>query len=170
MRTLPEDLARLQAMPREALQIAWTQHFRSPPPARFSRDLMLRAIAYRLQERALGGLSQTARRMLREAAQGVGDEVATARPLRPAPVLKPGTRLVRDWGGTTHSVLVLDDGFDYRGHRYRSLTEIATLITGAHWSGPRFFGVARTISSELQPARRQTSDAKPAKGQRDAQS
>jgi len=56
-------------------------------------------------------------------------------------LLKPGTRLLREWGGRTHTVIVLDEGFEYDGERYRSLTEIARHITGAHWSGPRFFGL-----------------------------
>jgi len=56
-------------------------------------------------------------------------------------LLKPGTRLLREWGGKTHTVIVLDDGFEYDGERYPSLTQIARRITAAHWSGPRFFGL-----------------------------
>jgi len=68
-------------------------------------------------------------------------------------MLRPGVRLVRDWHGETHSVLVLEDGFDYRGQRCRSLTEIAKTITGTHWSGPRFFGVSepRRASARIAP-------------------
>src|SRR5439155_11355207 len=64
--------------------------------------------------------------------------------LAPAPLLKPGTRLLREWGGKTHTVIALDDGFEYDGEWYQSLTQIARRITGAHWSGPRFFGLRRT--------------------------
>jgi hypothetical protein len=58
-------------------------------------------------------------------------------------VLKPGTRLLREWGGKTDTVIVLEDRFDYDGKRYQSLTEITPRITGAHWSGPRFFGLRK---------------------------
>ena len=64
----------------------------------------------------------------------------------PGVVLKTGARLVRQWRGHGHTVLVLDDGFEYEGQRYRSLTMIAARITGAHWSGPRFFGMTKRIS------------------------
>jgi hypothetical protein len=58
-------------------------------------------------------------------------------------LLKPGTRLLREWGGKTHTVIALEDGFEHDGKRYQSLTQIARRITGAHWSGPRFFGLRR---------------------------
>jgi hypothetical protein len=64
----------------------------------------------------------------------------------PGIVLKPGARLVREWAGQMHTVVVLDNGFDYDGERYPSLSKIAARITGAHWSGPRFFGIKRTSS------------------------
>ena len=66
-----------------------------------------------------------------------------ARSFDPGGVLKTGATLVRQWRGRTHSVLVREDGFEYRAQRYRSLTVIAEQITGAHWSGPRFFGVSK---------------------------
>lgn len=135
-----DELARLVAMQRHELQIEWRRQFRSAPPARLSRDLLLRAIAHKLQERTYGGLSQAAKKILRDVAGKIAIEGAGGA-LSLAPAIKPGVRLVRDWGGQAHSVLVLEDGFDYQDQRYRSLTEIARLITGAHWSGPRFFGV-----------------------------
>ena len=58
--------------------------------------------------------------------------------------MKPGTKLVREWHGHAHTVNVLEDGFEYRGERYPSLTRIARRITGVHWSGPRFFGLAKS--------------------------
>src|SRR6266481_403421 len=69
--------------------------------------------------------------------------------LDPGVVLKTGARLVRQWGGHTQTVLVLGDGFEYEGQRYRSLTLIAARITGAHWSGPRFFGMTKRTSRSL---------------------
>ena len=68
-------------------------------------------------------------------------------PLRPVRGKSRGARLVRQWRGESHCVLVLDDGFLYRDQRYRSLTAIARVITGAHWSGPRFFG----LGAQAQP-------------------
>src|SRR5205823_10437464 len=82
------------------------------------------------------------------AAAGLAAEIETngAGVLAPAPLLKPGTRLLREWGGRTHTVIVLDDGFEFEGERHRSLTEIARRITGAHWSGPRFFGLRKAAA------------------------
>jgi hypothetical protein len=93
-----------------------------------------------VQERADGGLSQAVKRTLRNLVAQITAEGADGA-LRLVPTLKPGVRLVREWRGRAHSVLVLEDGFEYQGQRHRSLTEIARQITGAHWSGPRFFGV-----------------------------
>src|SRR5260370_24523562 len=81
-------------------------------------------------------------------------EIATKGPgaFDPGIALKPGARLVREWGGHMHTVIVLEDGFDYAGERYPSLTKIATRITGAHWSGPRFFGIRKTTSRSIPSA------------------
>ena len=106
---------------------------------------MIREIAYKMQERAHGGLAPTIKRRLRTLAAEVEANGASA--FAPALLLKPGTRLLREWGGKTHTVIVLDDGFEYDGERYQSLTQIARQITGTHWSGPRFFGMTKRISS-----------------------
>jgi hypothetical protein len=98
---------------------------------------MIRGIAYKIQERAYGGRNAVLKRRLRGLAAG-NDVVGSAETL-----LRPGARLIREWRGTTHSVTVLEDGFDYDGKRYRSLSRIAKAITGAHWSGPRFFGLTK---------------------------
>jgi hypothetical protein len=102
---------------------------------------MLREIAYKMQERACGGLAPAIKRRLRTLAADIEANGAGALPS--ALLLKPGTRLLREWGGKTHTVIVLDDGFEFEGERYQSLTQIARGITGAHWSGPRFFGLRR---------------------------
>ncbi len=128
-------------MARHDLRILWRRLIRSEPPSRLSRDLMARAIAYRMQERADGGLGLATRRRLQLLAAALVDSRAAAG--EPGIALKPGARLVREWHGRTHTVLVLEDGFDYEGQHYRSLTRIAQTITGAHWSGPIFFGVKR---------------------------
>ena len=122
------------------LRIAWRQFHRAEPPQGLSRDLMIRGLANQLQERADGGLSRALQRSLQIL---TGEFEKGARSFLPCIVLKSGTTLVRQWRGHTHTVLVREDGFEYDGQRYRSLTVIAERITGAHWSGPRFFGVSR---------------------------
>ena len=108
---------------------------------RFSRDLLTRGISYKLQERAYGGLSTATARKLERASAGPLSRGA----VKPAPSvsLRPGTRLVREWRGVTHTVLIHADGIEWRGQRYRSLSVVAREITGARWSGPRFFGLRR---------------------------
>jgi Protein of unknown function (DUF2924) len=101
---------------------------------------MIRGLANQLQERADGGSSRALQRRLQLL---TGEFEKGPRSFRPGIVLKSGATLVRQWRGHTHTVLVSEDGFEYAGHRYRSLTVIAEKITGAHWSGPRFFGVSR---------------------------
>jgi hypothetical protein len=122
----------------------WQGLFRSEPP-RISRDLLLRGIAYRRQELQHGGLGKTTRRKLKTLAK----MFQTTGRVGPDPglALKPGARLVREWHGRTHTVTVTEEGFEYAGTSYASLTKIAKKITGAHWSGPRFFGLLRTRSN-----------------------
>ena len=141
MGPLEAELAGLQELTIHHLRILWRRVHGGAiePPAPFTRDLLARAIAYRMQEQVHGGLAPAARRRLRALARvldsGDGDAIDPGVPLR------PGTRLLRDWGGKTHTVLVTEDGFEYEGERCHSLTQIARQITGAHWSGPRFFRV-----------------------------
>ena len=106
---------------------------------RISRDLLVLALGYRLQEIAHGGLGKAVRRKL----QTMAKALRTTGRVGPAPSLslKPGARLVREWRGRRHTVTVTEDGFEYAGTSYPSLTKIAKKITGAHWSGPRFFGL-----------------------------
>jgi hypothetical protein len=135
-----DEIARLVGLPARALRVEWRRHYRTEAPASLSRDLLVRALTYKLQKLAHGGLSQSARRALHALAPMTGAGSGAAAGAARAP-LKPGVRLVRDWHGEAHIVLVLADGFAYRGQRYRSLTQIAKAMTGVHWSGPRFFGV-----------------------------
>jgi Protein of unknown function (DUF2924) len=135
-------LDRLQDFEGAALREEWRRLCRSEPP-RISRDLLLRAIAYRLQELEFGGLPRWARQTLAASVINADSSDAGEPVLKPAePRLKPGARLIREWHGRMHTVIVLDDGFEFEGRRYRSLTPIACEITGAHWSGPRFFGLS----------------------------
>jgi hypothetical protein len=111
---------------------------------RISRDLLVLALGYRLQEIEHGGLGKSTRRKL----QTIAKALRTTGRVGPAPSLdlKPGARLVREWHGRTHTVTVTEDGFEYAGASYASLSKIAEKITGAHWSGPRFFGLPRPLS------------------------
>jgi Protein of unknown function (DUF2924) len=122
------------------LRKEWWRLYRSQPP-RLSRDLFVRAIAYRIQELRYGGLSKATRRKLATLikARHSGAEIAKGG----AQQIRPGARLIREWNGRTHTVTVEEDGFSYAGKNYRSLSAIARHITGARWSGPRFFGLAR---------------------------
>ena len=131
------------------LRAEWRRLFGTDPPA-LSRDLVARAIAFRLQERAFGGLSRASRRRLEE----ISNRTDGAAPApEPAPSLRSGARLVREWRGRAHTVTVTDHGFDYAGSSYRSLTQIAKAITGVHWSGPRFFGLrSRKPAQKSAPA------------------
>ena len=137
---LERDLARLVDQPTQDLRLAWRQLHSTGPPPGLSRDLMIRALAHQLQERTEGTVSPALRRRLRTLA---GEFAKGGASFDPRAVPKAGTILVRQWRGHTHTVLVRDDGFEYEGQRYRSLTVIAKRITGAHWSGPRFFGLTK---------------------------
>jgi hypothetical protein len=110
---------------------------------------MIRALANKLQERAHGGPSRSLKRRLHALA---GEFEKGSLSLDPGVVLKTGARLVRQWRGHAHTVLVIEDGFEYEGQRYRSLTMIAARITGAHWSGPRFFGLIKRTSRSRSTA------------------
>ncbi len=159
MTEVQDELSRLAGLPGHQLRIEWRRQFRSEPPAGLSRELLLRAVSYKVQERAFGALSQATKRALRNEASKITAEVAKGA-LGLPPVLTPGVRLVREWRGQTHSVAVLEleHGFEYQGRRYRSLTEIAHHITGAHWSGPRFFGLLRGQTKPTATSGRRSPD------------
>jgi hypothetical protein len=140
------DIAGLVDRSTQDLRLAWRQLHRTGPPPGLSRDLMIRALAHQLQERAEGGASPALRRRLQGLAGGLEKGGAS---FSPGIVLKTGTTLVRQWRGHTHTVLVRDGGFEYEGQRYRSLTVIAERITGAHWSGPRFFGLTPRAAASV---------------------
>jgi hypothetical protein len=125
------EIAELSERSTHDLRLAWRRLHRTDPPLGLSRDLLIRALAHQLQERTHGGTSRALRRRLRKAGA----------PRDTGIVLRTGTRLVRHWRGHVHTVLVREDGFEYEGQHYRSLTVITERITGAHWSGPRFFGL-----------------------------
>ena len=131
------------------LQLAWRQLHRTGPPHGLSRDLLIRALTNQLQEWIHGGASGALRRRLQTLAGELEKDGAS---FDPGVVLKTGTTLVRQWRGHTHSVVVREDGFEYEGQRYRSLTMIAERITGTHWSGPRFFGLTKRAGVSVRLA------------------
>ena len=140
MARLHEELAALDALTQPQLRARWRkEHKGQLLPTGLGRDLAIRAVAWRVQERMQGGLPPATLRELRRLATQLREtgDIDLVGEIH----LKPGTRLVRRWRGTTYHVLVLDDGFLFEDRHYRSLTPIATEITGAHWSGPRFFGL-----------------------------
>ena len=117
------------------------------PWTRISRDLLVLALGYRSQAIEQGGLGKATRRKLLTIAKTLRTSGRVA--ATPSLSLKPGARLIREWGGRTHTVTITEDGFEYGGINYPSLTTIATTITGAHWSGPRFFGLKAARSREV---------------------
>ena len=136
---LAAEIAALQSLDVAQLKARWRNLYATEAPSRFSRDLLMRSVANRMQERVLGGLKPATRRLF----QRVAAAAHARRPSKfvPRHKLEPGAVLIREWGGVKHKVVVLEDGFSYRGQRRRSLSEIARLITGTHWSGPLFFGL-----------------------------
>jgi Protein of unknown function (DUF2924) len=137
---LDGEIAGLAGQPTQELRCVWQRLHHTGPPLGLSRDLIIRGLADKLQQRAHGGPSRALQRRLRSLA---AEFEKGARSFDPEIVLKTGATLVRQWRGHTHTVLVREDGFEYDGERYRSLTVIAERITGAHWSGPRFFGLSK---------------------------
>jgi len=137
-RAIEGKIDRIRSLGLVELRCEWRRLHRGEPP-RISRDLLVLALGYRLQEIAHGGLGKSTRRKL----QTIAKALQTTGRVGPAPSLslKPGARLVRQWRGRTHTVTVTEEGFDYAGTNYSSLTKIAKTITGAHWSGPRFFSL-----------------------------
>ena len=135
-------MLRLTSLPRLSkpeLCNLWKQLFKSEPSLKMRKQLIRRVIAYRLQEQQFGGLNNNQLRRLRQLASAL--EANPNATVSSQPLIKPGTRLVREWGEQVHMVEVEPEGYQYKGSRYESLSEIARLITGTRWSGPLFFGL-----------------------------
>ncbi len=138
MSRLDAELEALASFSRAQLREKWNSLESVCPPS-VPPGLLRRLVAQRLQERRHGALpAQVARELARIATDGPG-----SKPLRARVELTPGTRLVREWNGQTITVEVLENGFRHADRTWRSLSEIARHLTGAHWSGPRFFGLTR---------------------------
>jgi hypothetical protein len=145
-----EALARLPELELSELRQQWRALYKSDASAHLSRELLLRAVAYRMQEVALGGIRPERQRQLRQIAQQLNQTGEIRRRARLE--LKSGTRLIREWRGRTYEVLVLDDGFSWQGTHYRSLSAVARKITGTPWSGPLFFGLKQNRPATPSPS------------------
>lgn len=152
------QVASLQNLTREDLAISWRKAHGSEPPRSMRHDLLVRSAAWHLQVKHFGGLSPSTRRALKaamvEVERGMApqalpsistsaevDKVSATTARQQRRSVAPGTRLLRTWSGKTHVVDVVESGFVFQAKVYTSLTAIARQITGAHWSGPRFFGL-----------------------------
>ena len=130
------SVAEIETMDRAALIAAWAEVFGTPVPKSLSSPFLRRFLAFEVQVRNSGSLPKGFVSKLTKAAR---DESSTA-----SPELKTGGRLIREWNGVTHVVDVINGGFLWNGQRFSSLSPIARSITGARWSGPRFFGLKRS--------------------------
>jgi Protein of unknown function (DUF2924) len=148
--SITQCLVSLPTLRRPDLCGLWQQLFKSEPPLKMRKELMLRVLAYRLQEQELGALSAATRRRLRQQASALQANPDAAISSRPP--IKPGTRLVREWKQEVHVVEADGEGYQYKGSHYESLSEIARLITGTRWSGPLFFGLKDKPSTESREA------------------
>jgi hypothetical protein len=138
MEDIARKVAQLRTFSREHLLDLWQKLYRRAAPRGLRRELLVPFLSYKLQECALGGLKPSTRAELRRIARDIEKSGVTTRPILPQRI-KPGTRIVREWGGQTHEVTVVQSGYEYRNTVYRSLSEIARKITGTRWSGPAFF-------------------------------
>jgi hypothetical protein len=135
------ELLHLDGLGLAELRALWAEHLGTPPIIA-STEVTRRWLAWELQAAKLGGFDANTRRRLRQLAKSADPKPSTAAS-QGTPILKPGTVLIRDWGDATHRVAVLEDGFSWAGRTWKSLSEIASAITGTHWSGPRFFGLTK---------------------------
>lgn len=159
------QLAALTSSDLHQLRVQWRKLMRSQAPAHLTRSLLLRILAYRVQELAYGGLDRVSVRYLDKIAERL--KAGDRNPVPPVPDprrgrLRPGTLLEREHGGTLHRVSVVEAGFTWQGRTYQSLSEVARAITGTNWNGPRFFGLRDKDASAREhrdPGRdRQVSD------------
>lgn len=145
---ITNQLSSLSHLHKPALSELWRQLFKTEPPLRMRKELMLQFVACRLQEREFGELSNSNHRRLIELASAI--EAYSDGSVAKRPAIKPGTRLIRQWKDQIHIVNVEEGNYEYRGARYDSLSEIARLITGTRWSGPLFFGLNKPKATEAK--------------------
>ncbi len=138
---LATEIARLPDLGLKELRSRWRTLFGHPAPKSLRRNFLARAVAYQMQVEAYGGLSETTKRRLREIAAAVRRGDANAAGV--GSQTRPGTQLIRQWKDKTHTVTALNDGFEWDGQVYKSLSAIAKAITGTNWNGFAFFGIKR---------------------------
>ena len=148
---LEAEIARLPDLGHDELRKRWKLLFGRPAPKSLRRKFMARAVAYQMQVATYGGLSAATKRRLREIANAIsnGDRTGVLSGVQ----IKPGTQLVRQWQKTTHTVMVLDEGFALDGRTYKSLSAIAKAITGTNWNGYAFFGIMRAARANKAAVR-----------------
>jgi DUF2924 family protein len=139
------EITRLAALEVLALRQRWAVLFGDDPSPNFGRALLIRAIAYRLQRKALAGLKPSTQRVL----DRIADSSKDVPQYIPKRRTSAGTVPIREWRGVSHRVTILDDEVVYCDRRYTSLSEIARAITGSRWSGPRFFGLNRRATEAV---------------------
>lgn len=137
--TVENEISTLPELSLGELRERWTALTGRPAPKSFRTKFLARAVAYEMQVKALGGLPEATKARLREIAAGASDGTLDAATMGPR--IKPGTKLVRTWHGQTHNVLVLENGFSWKGEHHSSLSAIAKAITGTSWNGWSFFGL-----------------------------
>src|SRR5947209_760706 len=145
------ELDRLAVIPVAQLRVRYREVFRADPPKAFGPDLLRRSVAHRIQEKAFGGLSRTTQRLLDQMMKAFSAK-PNGRIVLPRRI-KPGSVLAREWKGRSHRVMVLADGFAYDSNTFSNLSEIAGLITGTRWNGPRFFGLRSKTDESSEPAK-----------------
>ena len=143
---LASELKNINNLDRSELLHRWKKLYGSEPPAKISQQLLVRAVAYKIQENAFGGLKPATLKFLAKAAE---DNSSNNKELSVAPPLtiKSGTRLIREWHGKTYEVEIIENGVLWGGKQYRSLSKVAHLITGTKRSGHLFFGL-KSMSKE----------------------
>jgi Protein of unknown function (DUF2924) len=133
------DVSELTVLGTDMLRQRWSELYGMEPAPRISRDVLIRGVAYRIQEEAYGGLGKACRRQLQRRAVSLRDGGLMS--ASQGQSFKPGTKLIREWKGKVHEVVIAGDTYIWAGKHYRSLSQIARAITGTRWSGPRFFGL-----------------------------
>lgn len=143
--TMAAEISRLAGLPIVELRAAWRAEFRQEPPKSLWRELLLRTLAWRLQEKAFGGHDKTTAKLLEEYGRGKEANQLHRR-------LKSGAVLVREFEDIRHTVTIVADGYVWQEKTYASLTAIARVITGTNWNGPRFFGLRVGAARKDQPS------------------
>ena len=138
------QIEEIRSLNKDQLRQRWEKLFKKPVPEALTKDLLARMIAYRIQERAFGGLDRATEKLLESYARG--DKTQT-----PQRRMKSGTVLLREYQGVRHTVTVADGGFIWNDKKYASLSTIAKEITGTSWNGPRFFGLREEKKAKSTP-------------------